>query len=66
MLPAPDPPQPAHSTSVEIVRVADHSGFDWADAGIGAAGALGLSMLAAGGIVLTQRRGRHSSTAATS
>jgi hypothetical protein len=43
------------------------SGFDWGDAGIGAAGGLGLSMLAAGGLALAQRRGRraHGATSAT-
>jgi apolipoprotein N-acyltransferase len=66
MLPPPDPPQPAHSTTVELVRVSGHSGFDWGDAGIGAAGALGLSMLAAGGIVVVTRRRTHGPTGATS
>jgi hypothetical protein len=65
-LPAPDPPQPATPTRVELVRVSSNAGFDWGDAGIGAAAAVGLSMLAAGGIALTQRRGRHGSSAATS
>jgi hypothetical protein len=36
------PSQPA----VQIVRVSAPGGFDWGDAGIGAAGALGLSTLA--------------------
>ena len=66
MLPAPDPAPPAHATSVELVRVSDHSAFDWGDAGIGAAGALGLSMLAAGGIVVITRRRTHGPTGATS
>ena len=57
MLPRPDPPPP------KPVRVS--SGFDWGDAGIGAAGALGLSMIA-GGIVLVSRRGPHGPTGATS
>jgi hypothetical protein len=58
-------PQPA----VQIVRVTAPGGFDWGDAGIGAAGGLGLSMLAiGGGLVITQRRERRSNgpTAATS
>jgi hypothetical protein len=38
-------PQPA----VQIVHVSAPGGFDWGDAGIGAAGALGLSTLAIGG-----------------
>jgi hypothetical protein len=41
------------------VVVQTSNGFDWSDAGIGAAGGLGLSMVAlGGGLVLTQRRGR--------
>ena len=47
------PSQPA----VQIVRVPAPRGFDWSDAGIGAAGALGLSTLALGsGLVITARR----------
>jgi hypothetical protein len=50
-------PQPA----VQIVRVPAPGGFDWGDAGIGAAGGFGLSMLAiGGGLVITQRRDRRS------
>jgi hypothetical protein len=54
-------PQRAPSTSprpaVQIVRVSAPGGFDWGDAAIGAAGALGLSMLAlGGGAVITARR----------
>lgn len=49
-------PQP----TIEVVRVGDHSGFDWGDAGIGAAGGLGLSILAGAGVVaLNQRRERR-------
>ena len=59
----PDPPQGAQtSTSVTpVVRViAPTGGFDWGDAGIGAAGGFALSMLAIGGaIVVTQRRDRR-------
>ena len=60
MLPTPDfpPHRPA--------PIPDHSGFDWADAGIGAAGALSLSVLAAGGIVIVTRRRPHGPTGATS
>ena len=48
-------PQPA----VQIVRVSAPGGFDWGDAGIGAAGALGLSMVAlGGGLVIAARRSR--------
>ena len=49
------PSQPA----VQIVRVSTPGGFDWGDAGIGAAGALGLSMVAVGGgLVIAARRSR--------
>jgi hypothetical protein len=57
-LPA-DPPWPANQPSVQVVEVSGHHGFEWGDAGIGAAAGLGLSMLAAGGVVVSQRRGRH-------
>src|SRR2546423_7656088 len=63
MLPAPDPPPPHHRT---IVLVRADSGFDWGDAGIGAAGALGLSMLAAGGIIVVTRRRPSGPTGAMS
>jgi hypothetical protein len=52
-------PQPV----VEIVRVSAPGGFDWGDAGIGAAGALGLSMLAiGGGLAIAARRHRTPDT----
>jgi hypothetical protein len=43
-----------------VVRVqTPPSGFDWGDAGIGAAGGLTLAMLGLGGVlVVSQRRGR--------
>ena len=56
--PSPDPPQPKSQRPVELVRVSGDRGFEWADAGIGAAGALGLSLLAGGGVLIAQRRGR--------
>ena len=55
-------PRPARTTpssqpAVQIVRVSAPGGFDWGDAGIGAAGALGLSMGAlGGGLVIAARR----------
>lgn len=58
----PPPATPTRSTqpAVQVVRVSAPGGFDWGDAGIGAAGGLGLSMLAmGGGLVVTQRRGRR-------
>ena len=57
-------PRPATSTpspqpAVQIVRVSTPGGFDWGDASIGAAGALGLSMAAiGGGLVIAARRTR--------
>lgn len=53
--PTPTPP------ATSIVRVtAPSSGFDWADAGIGAGGALGLSMVGLGGaLALSQRHTRQ-------
>jgi hypothetical protein len=45
--------------SVQIVRVSDH-GFDWGDAGIGAAAGIGLAMLTVGaGLILTDTRRAH-------
>jgi hypothetical protein len=62
-------PPPARTTptprpTVQIVRASAPGGFDWGAAGIGAASALGLSMLAVGGgIVVTARRRRTPRTA---
>jgi hypothetical protein len=55
--PNPDEQTPPTATAT-IVRVSNpSSGFNWGDAGIGAAGALGLGMLTvAGALVITQRR----------
>ncbi len=55
-LPPPDPPP--SNDPVVFVQASPRSGFDWGDAGIGAAGGVGLAMLAAGGLVFAQRRGR--------
>jgi hypothetical protein len=42
---------------VQVIRVAAPAGCDWGDAGIGAAGGLGLSMLAVGGgLAIAQHR----------
>ncbi len=51
------------STPATIVRVtARNTGFDWADAGIGAAGGLAVSMVGLGGaLTVSQRRGRRHS-----
>ncbi len=59
-------PPPVHAAAppVQVVHSAAGDGFDWGDAGIGAAGALGLSMLVGGGgaLVAGKRRG-HRATA---
>ena len=50
-----------------VVRISSPgAGFDWSDAGIGAAGGFALSMIAIGGaLVVSQRRTHHSDTAPT-
>lgn len=55
-------------TPPTIVRISSpRVGFDWRDAGIGAAGGFALSMIGIGGVlVVAQRRTRHSDTAPTS
>jgi hypothetical protein len=52
------------SVSPTIVRLSPASGgFDWGDAGVGAAGGFALSMIAVGGVLaVTQRRGRRDQT----
>jgi hypothetical protein len=51
-------PRPARP-STEVIRLEERHGFDWGDAAIGAAGGLGLAMLAlGGGLVITTRRYR--------
>jgi hypothetical protein len=65
-----DPPKSSSSQATPIVRViAPQTGFDWGDAGIGAAGGFALSMLGLGGaLTVSQRRSHRSgrSTALTS
>jgi hypothetical protein len=64
-LPAPDP---IYKPSPTIVRISAPSsrGFDWGDAGIGAAGGLALAMLGiGGGLAIAQRRERRSGTSTT-
>ena len=63
--PNPDGQTPVDAPAT-IVRVSTpSSGFDWGDAGIGAAGGLALSMLGlAGALMLSQRRERRSSRSA--
>ena len=49
---------PTNPTIVHLT--AGNSGFDWGDAGIGAAGGIALSMVGLGGaLVVSQRRTRH-------
>ena len=52
-----------------IITVPRPSGFDWGDAGIGAAGGLALTMIALGGTLTVSRhrgrRTRHTTTALT-
>jgi hypothetical protein len=54
-----DPPQSSSPRATPTVRViTPQTGFDWGDAGIGAAGGFALSMLGLGGaLILSQRRG---------
>ena len=53
------PPQPNRPVLVDRRPIVlESGGFDWADAGIGAAGAAGL-VLVGGGAVLLARRGRR-------
>jgi hypothetical protein len=55
----------ANTTAPQAVaRVqAPQSGFDWGDAGIGAAGAVALAMLGVGGVlVISHRRPRRAAT----
>jgi hypothetical protein len=50
-------PMPGPATIVRVINPS--TGFDWGDAGIGAAGALGLMALAvSGGLAITERRAR--------
>jgi hypothetical protein len=56
---------PVYKPSPTIVRVSAPSsaGFDWGDAGIGAAGGLALAMLGiGGGLAIAQRREHRSGT----
>lgn len=58
--PLSDPPQASPTIPAPtIVRVMPSSrGFDWGDAGIGAAGALAVAAIAAGGTLATAGRTR--------
>jgi hypothetical protein len=59
--PAPEPamiaPAPSHAGKGAVVVITEPSGFDWGDAGIGAAGAIALALLGVGGaLVISARR----------
>jgi hypothetical protein len=55
------PPQvgPPSRPPARVVTSPAPAGFDWGDAGIGAAGGLGLSMVAVGGSLALVGRRRH-------
>ena len=58
------PTAPYENSVVRVITPT--SGFDWGDAGIGAAGGLALSMLALGGtLAVSQRRTLHPNSAPT-
>ena len=59
--PPPDNPTAAHGPAPTIVRVTPRAdGFDWGDAGIGAAGGLALSAIALGvGLAVSEHRARR-------
>ena len=68
--PAPEPamiaPAPTHAGNGAVVVITERNGFDWGDAGIGAAGGLALAMLGlGGGLVITHRRPRRTSHTTT-
>ena len=64
-VPPPASQPTAVQPAVQVIRVSAGGSFNWGDAGIGAAGGLGLSILAVGGgLVFTQRRGHRSGRSA--
>jgi len=46
----------ARAVTTQVVRAPGQGGFDWGDAGIGAAGGFGLAMLGVGGSLLAGGR----------
>jgi hypothetical protein len=52
--------------AIRIIRISDSGGIDWAAAGIGAAGALGLSAVVTGGGLAVVARRRRTPTASDS
>ena len=64
-VPAPGNEPTAVQPAVQVIRVSAGSSFDWGDAGIGAAGGLGLSMLGvASGVAVRRRRARRTTPSA--
>jgi len=55
----PDVAEPA----TRIIAVTPARGFDWGDAGIGAAGAVGVVFLATGTVLLVKRGNRRATSA---
>jgi hypothetical protein len=64
-VPRPASQPTAVQPAVQVVRVSAGGGFNWGDAGIGAAGGLGLSILGvAGSLGVTRRRDRRTTRSA--
>jgi hypothetical protein len=63
--PAPGGQHPPRAGTT-IVRVSDPGGFDWADAGVGAAGGVALSALGAGLALLISQHSVSTSRSRTS
>jgi hypothetical protein len=55
---------PTH-TPAAVHVTGPNSGFDWGDAGVGAAGMLALTLIGVGGVLIVARRRSHSLTPAT-
>jgi hypothetical protein len=57
MVPRADPPQGTQTDVTPVVHgIAANGGFDWGDAGIGAAGGFALSMVGLGGVLVVSQR----------
>jgi hypothetical protein len=50
--PAPQAARPSSEPTVQVIRASAPGGFDWGDAGIGAAGGVGIAMLGVGGALV--------------
>jgi hypothetical protein len=51
--------RPLVNPTIEVVTLAEPSGFEWLDAGVGAALGLGASLIGAGGVLLVLKRQRR-------